>query len=136
MNLVVDTNILISFFRENPVRAIILGSELFCLQLYTPEQGFKELLNIRQDISKYSKLSLKDIEFTFEELKKHVKIISEESFQDFEEQAKKLIHDKDIPFFSLALSLNCAIWSNEPAFKEQSSVEIFNTQDLRNIFKI
>lgn len=137
MKLVVDTNILVSFFRENPVRAIILGSDLFCIELHTPEHGFKELLNIKGELSKYSKISSSEVEFIFDELKKHVKIIPDESSKLYEEQAKILSpHDKDISFFALALKLDCAIWSNEPAFKEQSKIEILNTSDLRELLKV
>ena len=39
-------------------------------------------------------------------------------------------HSKDIPYFALALALDCAIWSGEKRHKEQSQVKVFNTKDL------
>ena len=136
MKLVVDTNILLSFFRDNPIRKIILYSELFNLELHTPEHGFKELLNIKNSLSKYSKLPSEEIDFILDELKKYIKIIPDEFSKSFESQAKQLIHDKDVPIFALALKLNCSIWSNEPGFKEQSSVKVFNTEELRKQLKL
>jgi|SRR3989344_512152 len=130
MKLVVDTNILISFFRDNPVRWIICNSQKLNLKLYSPEHCWKELFNIKSSISKYSKLSLKKINLIFKELKDFLVIVPDESSKQFKSQAKALIHDKDIPVFALALNLNCAIWSNEPAFKKQSEIEVLSTTDL------
>ena len=131
MRLVVDTNILISFFRENPVRFIIINPQLFSLGLYSPEHCWKELLNIKPSISKYSKVQLKQVDSIFEELKEFVIIIPDESSISFKSKAEQLTHDKDIPVFALALKLDCAVWSNEPGFKQQPSVKVFNTQELK-----
>lgn len=136
MKLIVDTNVLISFFRNNPVRFIVINSQLLNLELYFSEHCWKELLNIRLSISKYSKLPSEQIDSTFEELKGMLAVVPEDFSKEFESEAKQLIHDKDVPIFALALKLNCPIWSNEPGFKKQSSVEIFNTEDLRELFNI
>jgi len=136
MQIVVDTNILVSFFRENPVRFIIITSQSLNLELYSPEHCWQELLNIKPSISKYSKLPLEQIDSIFEKLKGILIIIPDEYSKSFESEAKSLIHDKDIPIFALALKLKCPIWSNEPRFKEQSSVKIFNTMELKEFLKI
>jgi predicted nucleic acid-binding protein len=137
MKLVVDTNILISFFRDSPVRFIIINPFLFDLRLYAPEYGFQELSNLKNLISKYSGLSINQIKVSLGELSKHLEIISSEAFKSFEKEASKLSpHEKDLPFFALALKLNCAIWSNEIAFKKQQKIKIFNTLELRKELKI
>ena len=132
MQLVVDTNILLSFFRDNPVRFIIVNAELLGISLYCPEDVIDELKNNESDILKYSKLSSSQFKEALAELSKFIEIVPKSSFDMFESEAKKLIHDKDIPVFALALKLNCSIWSNEPRFKKQSSVKIFNSRDLRD----
>lgn len=136
MQIVVDTNILISFFRENPVKFIILNSKLLNLELFTPEFSIDELKKNESDILKYGKINSEQFNNTLSNLMKFIIIIPKESFKEFEKEAEELIHDKDIPFFALALSLNCGIWSNEPAFKEQSKIEISNTSDLRGLLKV
>lgn len=136
MKLVVDTSILFSFFRENPVRFIIINSEAIGLQLFSPAYVLEELDNNMQDLIKYSKLSRSEISPIIEELKKFIFISPSSEYKEFESKAKQLIHDKDIPIFALALKLNCAIWSNEPGFKKQSSVKIFNTGDLRELLAL
>jgi len=136
MKLVVDTNILISFFRDNPVRFIIINSQFLNLELYSPEHCWKELLNIKSSISKYSKISSGQIDLTFKLLKKILVIFPDELSKEFESKAKQFIHNKDIPIFALALKLNCTIWSNEPRFKKQLSIKIFNTKDLRKFLSL
>jgi predicted nucleic acid-binding protein len=54
MRLVVDTNILFSFFRENPVRFIIANSNSFGLELFSPEYGIEELTENKSELMKYS----------------------------------------------------------------------------------
>ena len=118
MKLVVDTNILVSFFRDCPVRFIIINPFLFDLRLYVPEYSFKELSAIKPIISKYSKLSKNQIDISFKKLSKYIEIIPSEAFKSFKENALKLApHEKDVSFFALAMKLNCAVWSNELAFK-------------------
>jgi len=134
VKLVVDTIILFSFFKESPVRFIILNSESLGLQLFSSAYVLDELGNNMQKLIKYSKLSLAEISPIIEELKEFISIFPSSEYKEFESRARQLVHDKDIPFFALALKLNCAIWSNEPGFKRQSSIEIFNTEDLRKLF--
>ena len=138
MKLVVDANILFSFFRENPVRFIIINSEDFKLELFSPTHVLEELKQNMPDIIKYTKLDSEQIKSIFEELKKFIIIIPSESYKEFKSSAKKLSPHKsakDDPYFALALKLNCPIWSNEPAFKEQSSIKVFNTKELREFLE-
>lgn len=136
MQLVVDTNILLSFFRENPVRFIIVNSKLLEVKLFTPEYVIDELKNNESDVLKYSKLNSSQFNETLSDLSNFIEIVPKTSFNIFESQAKQLIHDKDVPIFALALKLDCIIWSNEPGFKKQSSVKILNTEDLRELLKL
>lgn len=134
MKLVVDANILFSFFRDNPVRFIIINASLIKLQLFSPAHALEELNKNIQDLIKYTKLSSSEIKSIIEELKAFISVIYSQEYKEFESEAKKLsphTSDKDTPYFALALKLNCAIWSNEPAFKKQSRVKTFNTKELR-----
>jgi len=139
MQLVVDANILISFFRENPVRFIIINSEFLGIKLLIPSYAIDELRKNKSDVLKYSKLTSEQFEEALLDMQKFFKVIPKESFKEFESKAQELSphkSDKDTPYFALALKLNCAIWSNEPAFKEQPEVEIFNTKELRNSLEL
>lgn len=137
MELVVDTNVLVSFFRDNPVRFIIINSGLLGLELSTAAYNLQELRDNKSDLLKYSKLKAEQIESAINELEKYVSSFSSDKYSTFESKAKQLApHDKDIPVFALALKLGCAIWSNELAFKQQSAVKVFSTSDLRKSLEI
>lgn len=134
MKIVVDTNILVSFFRENPVSEIISNSKSLNLQLFTPEYAIEELKKNKPDILKYANINEKQFNEKIVELLKFIRIISEKEFKESKYEAEKLIHDKDVPIFALALSLKSPIWSNEPGFKKQTQVEIFSNKDIIELF--
>ena len=116
--LVVDANILVSFFRDNPVRFIVIDAKSLGLKLFIPEHAINELNNNKQDLIKYTKLSVLEVESIIDKLKKLVEIIQEDLLKEFETKAQDLSpheSDKDTPYFALALKLGCPIWSNELA---------------------
>jgi predicted nucleic acid-binding protein len=135
MDLVVDTNIIFSFFRENPVRTIIIESESYGLRLFSPAHLIDELKDNIPELVKYSKKSPSEVESIIDELKMHVLIVPSLQYLEFKDKARPLAphkSDKDLPYFALALKLDCPIWSNEPGFKEQTKVGILNTEDLKD----
>lgn len=131
MKFVVDTNILLSFFRENPVREIIVNSDSWGLELYTPMYALSELRDNKSRVMKYADIASEDFEFVLSTLESFIKVPPISSFDEFESEAKKVSpHLKDTPFFALALKLKCGIWSNEPRLKKQSAVRVFPTKEL------
>ena len=95
-----------------------------------------ELNNNIPDLVKYTKLSSSKVKSIIGVLKEYMSIIPSSEYKEFESKVKQLSphrSDKDIPYFALALKLDCAIWSNEPSFKQQSKVEILNTKELKEI---
>ena len=132
MDLVVDANILFSFFNpESTRRMVIEASPQFEFKLISPEFGFEELVKDNERIQKYSGLDeLKFIIF-FSLLEKRIETVPKSEYNNFVSKAKKLApHLKDVPYFALALSLNCPIWSDEKAFKRQSKVKVYDTSEL------
>ncbi|MBI4141113.1 hypothetical protein HY485_04725 [Candidatus Woesearchaeota archaeon] len=138
MQLVVDTNILVSFFRENPVRFAIINSKMAGLELFTPEYAIDELKANKSDLLKYSKLkNEKELELVIAALRTFVEIKQISFFKEFKPQSIKISPDaKDAPFFALALKLKSSIWSNEPRLKRQSAVKVFNTRELLTLLKL
>jgi predicted nucleic acid-binding protein len=138
MKLVVNTNILFSFFRETPVRRLIVDSKSFGLELFTPEYAFDELKDNKSELMKYSGVESEEyLEFVFSVLQFFIKPIPSDFFKDCKEEARKISPDaKDIPFFALALKLSCDIWSNEPRLKRQSRVKVFSTKELLEFLKL
>ena len=61
-------------------------------------------------------------------------LISKGTKQDilFCDEIKPVIKDNE--FFALALKLNCAIWSDDMAFKRQKRIEVLNSKELSHRF--
>ncbi len=69
-------------------------------------------------------------------LRKRISLIPNEETQAYFEKAKRLSPDKnDIEYFALALKLHCPIWTNDKQLKKQSTVKIYNTQEILKIVK-
>jgi len=131
MKLVVDANVLFSFFkRDSTTRELFTSFEIF--ELYTPSLCIKELLKHKGEICNRSNIFEAEFEEEIEGLRLFVGVVPDEEFKDFAGEAKQLLgeHLKDIPYFALALYLNCGIWSNEKRFKKQSRIKAVSTSDL------
>ena len=131
MKLVVDANVLFSFFkRDSTTRELITSFEIF--ELYTPSLCIKELSKHREEICRKSHISEAEFEEEMEDLRLFVGIVPDEEFKNFAGEAKQLLgeHLKDIPYFALTLYLKCGIWSNEKRFKKQARIKAVSTSDL------
>ena len=137
MRLVVDTNILFSFFRDTPVRIIITNASWLGIKLFTPEFAIDELRANKSDLMKYSKLkTAEELEFIIKTLRLFINVKPINFFKEFKSESIKISPDqKDAPFFALALKLKSSIWSNEPKLKRQSVVKVFSTKELRDLLK-
>lgn len=138
--LVVDASILFSFFKEDSSRRRIIEElpRLGC-RLVTPEFAFKELLSDKGKIMKYAGIKELTFKFLFSLLEKKLDSFPEEEYEEFLARANKISphgegtnpeSTKDDPYFALALSMSCPIWSDDEDFKKQSEVEVFETEEL------
>ena len=130
MKLVVDTNVLFSFFKkDSTTRNIITSYEIF--QLYTPEFCLKELEKLKNVICKKARISEKEFKEIFEILKVFVMPVPLEKYKKFLNKAKTISPDPDdIDIFALAIKLNCAIWSNDSRLKKQKKIKVFSTEEI------
>jgi len=130
MRLVVDTNVLFSFFkRESVTRRLLTNFEL--IEPFTPSFCIEELSEHKELIRAKSKLSDPEFEEVFDDLLVFVKVFSLSDYRTFLPAAKRISPDPDdIDLFALALKFGCPIWSNEKAFKNQSEVRVYATAEL------
>lgn len=138
--LTVDASILFSFFKKDSVRRrVIEGLSEFGCKLISPEFVFKELSDKRERIKKFGEINELTFAFLFSLLDSKIDSFPNEVYKDFLPEANKLSphgnKSKDDPYFALALSLNCPIWSDEEAFKLQSRVKIFTTKELSELLE-
>jgi len=138
--LILDASILFSFFKKDSVRRGIIEklSESGC-KLISPEFVFKELVDNKERIKKFGKVNDLAFAFMFSLLDSKVESFPEKVYKEFLSEANKISphgeKTKDDPYFAMSLSLNCAIWSDESAFKQQSRVKVFNTEELFKLLR-
>ena len=132
MRLVIDANRLFSVIIGKSLNTASI-SVFFSdnTELYAPFRLLAELENNRDEIRSKSGFSHEDFDNFVSVLKIRVKFIPLEDFIDKISEAKKISpHSKDMEYFALGLSLDCAIWSDEKAFKKQSKVKVYSASEL------
>ena len=130
---VVDASILFSFFRpESFTRSLLKSVHLKGAKLIAPDFAIDELYSLKQKICKFCAIG--DLEFmlSFALLSEIIEVVPRAESKKFESNALKLLpeHTKDMPYFALALASDCAIWSNEKRFKQQSKVKVYSTTEI------
>ena len=135
--LVVETNILYSFFWKNSPTHGILKSAVSEFELVSPKFALEEFNKHKEEILFNSRIGSSEFSELIKLLSTFVEFIETPEYMEFIDEAKSLFpeHLKDVDFFALALKLNCPLWSNEKLHKEQSKVKIYNTDELRELFE-
>src|SRR3989344_1542995 len=110
MKLVVDTNILFSFFwKESVTRKLLTASNFELVSLKT---ALEELKKYSKEIIKKTNTTKKDFNLELLKLQKIVSFIDRDNYSEFAEEAKKISPDKaDSDFFALCLKYSCFLWS-------------------------
>ncbi|MBI4181837.1 MAG: hypothetical protein HY520_02615 [Candidatus Aenigmarchaeota archaeon] len=121
MKLVVDTNVLFSFFVKSSTTR----------EMISDFRTFDELRKHSATIRKKAKISEAEFEEMLEYLQAFVASVSLEVYEDKLREASEVCPDpNDVDFFALAITLDCDIWSNEEKLKKQTHVNVFTTKDL------
>lgn len=133
MRLVVNTNILFSFFNaKSTARRIATLPEL---ELYSPEFSFSELEKHKSDIINKFNLTGTQYSLILSFMKSVINFVELEEYEDEIKRAKEISPDPDdVDFFALALKLDCPLWSNDSKLKEQKIVKVLSTKDLSEIY--
>lgn len=128
MILVIDANPFIAgFLRDSSARLIILSDKV---RLNSPDWIKQEFDNNEEELVEKFPNSGKFSE-TKRMLLEFINTVPYSEYSAQMEEASELTKDiKDVPYFALALKLNCAIWSDEKSFKKQSKVKVFTTSEL------
>ena len=141
MFLVVDASILFSFFNPDSIRRFIIESTpILGFKLISPDFAFDELADDKKEIQKYSEINELEFIILFSLLEKKIESFPKDLYKKFLLEANTISphgkQTKDDSYFALALSLNCAIWSDEKAFKQQSKIKVFDTSELLKELKL
>src|SRR3990167_7528496 len=136
MLVVVDCNRVFSSLlsKGNAFSVFLLNNIVNALELASPEYLFFEIGRHFDEILERSKLSSEELVKIFRFIKDEIDFLPLKEFNMYADEAEKLApHSKDVQYFALALALDGAIWSDEAAFKKQSKVKVFNTDEILDL---
>jgi predicted nucleic acid-binding protein len=128
LRIVIDTNILFSYFwKESIIKMII---ELNIFELYAPEFAFTELNNHKSEIISKTKATEKEYNQLIKELEQKINIVEPTKYSIELKQITSLPDINDIEFIALAISLDKILWTNDSALKNQDYVIILDTKQI------
>jgi len=129
MRVVVNTNILFSFFnKKSKAREY---ATLPSLELYAPSFALEELGEHKEEIMEKFSLSTMQFSLIVKFLHTVVNFVKNEEYASFLSEAKEVSPDPDdIDLFALSFKLHCILWSNDTALKKQSRITVISTKDL------
>jgi predicted nucleic acid-binding protein len=135
LRIVVDTNILFSYFWEKSITKRIINLQPF--EFYTPNFAFQEIKKYKKEIILKTKITEKEYLKIILELKNKIIIINE---KEYFSKIKNITHVpdvNDIDFIALSNNLDKVLWSNDKKLKEQNYTLVLNAEELLKImFKL
>lgn len=136
MKLVVDSNVLFTFFwKESVFRSVLCRSDI---QLFAPDYALAEIKKHAGEIIRKTDITKAEFERIKEDLCTKIRFFPLEHYANQFKKFKLPDEHKiellgDIDFLALALNLGCSLWSNDELLKTQSSVIVLSTKDLINL---
>ncbi|MFH1649223.1 MAG: PIN domain-containing protein [Candidatus Woesearchaeota archaeon] len=129
MKLVVDTNVLFTYFWESSLLRTVLKTEK--LVLLAPEYALVELNKHKELITKKTGITSRKFRVMLAELAETVEFVPLEEYSGFLKKAIKITPDEDdVDFFALALKEECALWTNDKGLEQQNFVLVYSTKDI------
>ena len=132
MQLVIDANILFAaLIARKKSLDIILRPDI---EIAAPNFIKKEWKEHQEEIAKKANLSISETTAFFIILTEKVRFYTPEEIIQEIGEIKDTIEDvDDLEYLALALKLKCPLWSEDKDLKEQSVVNVINTQELINL---
>lgn len=129
MRIVVDTNILFSFFwKDSHTRKLLINANS---KLISSEFALEEIRKYSKEIIIKAKISEDFFNDELKKLKLIVKFIKKEEHLNFIKDAEEISPDKkDAEFLALCLKFSCPLWSNDSILKNQNKIRVLSTEDL------
>lgn len=129
MKLVINTNILFSFFNKKSTAREYATLPSF--ELYAPYFALEEINDHRSEIMEKFSLSKTQFSLIIKLLQTVINFIPMNDYEAFLPTAGKISPDpNDVDFFALSLKLQCMLWSNDALLKKQSHIKVISTKDV------
>lgn len=129
MKIVVDTNILFSFFWSKSMTRKLLITSNF--ELISPITALEELKKYSKEIIKKTNISTKQFDLELSNLQKIVNFINKSQYLSLLKDSERIAPDKDdSDFFALCLKFDCLLWSNDSVLKRQNKIKVLSTEEI------
>jgi predicted nucleic acid-binding protein len=129
MKLVVDTNILFSFFKETSLTRKLIECSSF--ELISPKIAIDEIKKYSEEIIDKLNITKSEFNMLLEDIKRSINFIDKKEYADFINHAEKISPDlKDADFLALSMKESCPLWSNDNLLKKQNQITILNTNEI------
>src|SRR3989338_1927154 len=131
MKLVVDTNVVFSFFKKESVVQEIMLSPI--IEVYTPKEMFEEIAKYKERICKVAAISSPYFEDIVKVIREFVTCVERVQYEKEFIKARETLPahaQSDAPFVGLALHLQIPLWSQDKALKRGQLVQIVSTEEL------
>ncbi len=137
MRLVIDANILFTYFWPNSALRQLLAREV---HLCSPSFSLQEIKEHKKDIMQRTLNTDKAFQELIKEMKLQIEFIHSKDYETYMAQVYALIQHfpppeqnkflKNADYLALALHKKCPLWTNDFFLKKQKGVEIIITQDI------
>lgn len=138
MEIVVDVNVIISSLwkKGNSLMVFELNSVFNKFDFVAPEFLIEELNKHKKEISERSKLPKDEFDEVFDFILEQITFVPKSEFSECVSEAKEILskHKKDVEYLSLALKLNCLIFSGDKRFKELIPEKVLNPKEMLDKF--
>ena len=137
MILIADANIIVSaLIKNSATRKLIIKSSH---SLFTPDFVFEEIDKHIKLISKKNSLSVEENRRILSIISDYIETVSKEVYLSNIPMAEEIIGQidyKDIPYVALALTItNDGIWTEDDDFQRQKKIKVWRTKDLLRLEK-
>jgi predicted nucleic acid-binding protein len=129
LKLIIDTNVMFSFFWKNSITKKLLLNQNNLL--FAPEFALEELKKYEKEIIHKAKITKKEFNEIRNELAILIDFVPLEEYKKF--LRKGLIaspDNNDVDFFALAIKLKLPLWSNDNLLKNQKIIQVLNTKEI------
>jgi len=138
MFLVIDINAIFSALISKGHSFMIfkLNAEKKKFRFIAPEFILVEAGKHLTEIAERSSLPIEELQEDMEFIKEQIHFISEEYYEDKNEEARKILreHLKDVPYLALALKKNCNVFSGDRVFKKLCPGKVKTLKELLEEF--
>lgn len=133
MKVVVDTNVMFSFFKRGSfTRDLILNCPF---GLVSPKFALVELRKYSGLIMKKAGIGEDEFGLTLKELKRVVEFVNLPVYFDCVAEVERICPDKkDVDFLALAFFEGSFLWSNDSVLKSQDRVKVYLTREVVGMF--